>query len=110
MVRRRDSAVSNHGAGIRRHAFHVKQACHPALMELSEIKAVPAHRRTLQPGLEVTIMDIIVRFFLLLAAPITALFVSREAMNFGVIQVLVAIALFVGLVAALAFWPRKSVP
>lgn len=53
-------------------------------------------------------MDFIVRFFLLLAAPITALFVSREEMNFGVIQVLVAMVLFIALVAALAFWPRKS--
>jgi len=53
-------------------------------------------------------MDLIVRLFLVLAAPITALFVSRDALNFGVIQVMVAVALFVMLVAALAFWPRRE--
>lgn len=53
-------------------------------------------------------MDIIVRFFLVLAAPITALFVSKDAANYNVIEVLVAIALFIALVTALAFWPRKS--
>ncbi len=53
-------------------------------------------------------MDLIVRLFLVLAAPITALFVSRDALNFGVIQVIVAVALFVALVAALAFWPRRE--
>ena len=52
-------------------------------------------------------MDFIVRFFLLLAAPITALFVSQEEINFSVIQVLVTVGLFIALVAALAFWPRK---
>ena len=62
---------------------------------------------TLMSGLEVTIMDFIVRFFLLLAAPITALFVSQEEINFSVIQVLVTVGLFIALVAALAFWPRK---
>lgn len=53
-------------------------------------------------------MDLIVRFFLVLAAPITAFFVSRDALNFGVVQVMVAVALFVILVAALAFWPRRK--
>lgn len=53
-------------------------------------------------------MDLIVRLFLVLAAPITALFVSRDALNFSVIQVMVAVALFVVLVAALAFWPRPG--
>lgn len=53
-------------------------------------------------------MDLIVRLFLVLAAPITALFVSRDELNFGVIQVMVAVTLFVLLVAALAFWPRRE--
>jgi hypothetical protein len=53
-------------------------------------------------------MHLIVRLFLLVAAPIAALFVPRDALNFSVIQVLVAIALLVGLVAALAFWPRHG--
>lgn len=37
-----------------------------------------------------------------------ALFVSRDALNFSVIQVLVVIALFIALVAALALWPRHG--
>ncbi|QUS37590.1 hypothetical protein RPMA_00945 [Tardiphaga alba] len=53
-------------------------------------------------------MELITRLFLVLAAPITALFVSRDALNFGVIQVMVAVALFVLMVAALAFWPRRE--
>lgn len=53
-------------------------------------------------------MNLIVRLFLVLAAPITALFVSRDALNFSIIQVMVAIALFVALVAALTFWPRRE--
>jgi hypothetical protein len=52
-------------------------------------------------------MDLIVRLFLVLAAPITALFVSRDALNFSIIQVMVAVALFVVSVAALAFWPPR---
>lgn len=53
-------------------------------------------------------MDLIVRLFLVLAAPITALFVHRDALNFSVIQMIVAIVLFVMLVAAVAFWPRRQ--
>lgn len=52
-------------------------------------------------------MDFITRFFLVIAAPITALFVSQDANHFGVIQVLIAIGLFIAMVAALAFWPAS---
>lgn len=52
----------------------------------------------------------IIRCFLLLAAPIAALFVSRDALNFGVIEMLVAIVLMVGVVLAASAWSlrRKS--
>lgn len=52
----------------------------------------------------------IVRCLLLLAAPIAALFVSRDALNFGVFEMLVAIVLMVGVVLAAATWSlrRKS--
>lgn len=53
-------------------------------------------------------MHLIVRLFLLLAAPITALFVSRDALKFDILQVIIAVILFTGLVAVLAFWPRRS--
>lgn len=63
---------------------------------------------TMLPSSEDETMDLIVRLFLVLAAPITALFVSRDALNFSVVQVMVAVALFVMLVAVLAFWPRRE--
>jgi hypothetical protein len=52
----------------------------------------------------------IIRCLLLLAAPIAALFVSRDALNFGVFEMLVAIMLMVGVVLAAAVWSlrRKS--
>lgn len=52
-------------------------------------------------------MSVIVRLFLTLAAPITALFVSRDALNFDIIQTMVAVVLFTAVVAAVAFWPRR---
>jgi hypothetical protein len=49
----------------------------------------------------------IVRILFILAAPITALLVSRDALNFGLIQTMVAIVLIVAFVAAGAAWmPR----
>jgi hypothetical protein len=51
-------------------------------------------------------MGFIARLFLALAAPITALFITEDAANFGVVQMMIAVLLFVSLVAALAFWPR----
>jgi hypothetical protein len=50
----------------------------------------------------------IVRFMLFLAAPIAALFVSRDALNFGVIEMLVAVILIVLLVLAAAAWTLRK--
>jgi len=52
----------------------------------------------------------IIRCLLFLAAPIAALFVSRDALNFGVFEMLVAIILIVGFALAAAAWSlrRKS--
>ena len=49
-------------------------------------------------------MTIILRVLLFIAAPITALFISRDALNFGVIQTLIAIILIAALCLAVAFW------
>ena len=49
----------------------------------------------------------IVRIFFALAAPIAALFVARDALNFDVIQTMVAIILVVVFVAVVAFWPKR---
>jgi len=46
----------------------------------------------------------IVRILLMIAAPITALFVARDALNFGVIQTLVATILVAGFVLLAALW------
>ncbi len=56
---------------------------------------------------EQDIMSVIARLLLLLAAPIAALFVARDALNFSVVQMMVASVLFAILVAAAAFWPRR---
>jgi hypothetical protein len=55
----------------------------------------------------------IVRIFLILAAPITALLVSRDVLNFDLIQTFVAIILmvtFVALLAALSAFRQRSRP
>jgi hypothetical protein len=54
------------------------------------------------------IVSLIARILMLLAAPITALFVSRDALNFDVVQMIVAVTMFTALVAALAFWPKRK--
>ena len=52
----------------------------------------------------------IVRLLLLLAAPIAALLVTRDAPNFGVIETLIAISLIVLLVLAAALWSLRRKP
>ncbi len=49
----------------------------------------------------------IVRLLLMLAAPITVLFVARDALNFGVLQTLVAVLLVVGPVVTAALWSLR---
>ena len=50
----------------------------------------------------------IVRILFILAAPITALLVSRDALNFGLVQTMVAIVLMVGFVALGAVWTARG--
>jgi hypothetical protein len=52
----------------------------------------------------------IIRCLLFLAAPIAALFVSRDALNFGIVEMLVATILIAAFVLAAAGWSlrRKS--
>jgi hypothetical protein len=49
----------------------------------------------------------IVRILFTLAAPIAALLVSRDALNFGLIQTMLAIMLMVAFVALAAAWTRR---
>lgn len=55
-------------------------------------------------------MSLLVRLLLILAAPITALFVSRDALNFDVIQTIVATVLIAAVVFIVAFWPYIRKP
>lgn len=49
----------------------------------------------------------IVRILFILAAPITALLVSRDALNFGLVQTMIAIILMVALVGLAAAWTGR---
>jgi hypothetical protein len=49
-------------------------------------------------------MMMIVRALLIIAAPITALFVSRDALNFGIIETFVAVILIAAFCLLVAVW------
>ncbi|EGP09000.1 hypothetical protein CSIRO_1161 [Bradyrhizobiaceae bacterium SG-6C] len=55
-------------------------------------------------------MSLFVRLLLILAAPITALFVARDSQHFDIVQTLVATVIATLIVAIFALWPyiRKS--
>jgi hypothetical protein len=53
-------------------------------------------------------MTLILRAFLIAAGAIAALFVSRDALNFGVLQTFVAITLIALLSLFAAFWTLRS--
>lgn len=55
-------------------------------------------------------MSLFVRLLLILAAPVTALFVTRDSQHFDIIQTLVATVIATVVVAVFALWPyiRKS--
>jgi hypothetical protein len=52
-------------------------------------------------------MMVILRVLLFVAAPITALFVSRDALNFGVMQTLIAVILIAAFCLGMAFWSLR---
>jgi hypothetical protein len=52
----------------------------------------------------------IIRVLFILAAPITALFVSKDALNFGVIETFVAIILIVAFAGLAAAWSMYRSP
>ena len=49
-------------------------------------------------------MMVIVRALLIIAASITALFVSRDALNFGIIETFVAVILIAAFFLLVALW------
>ena len=52
----------------------------------------------------------IVRGALILAGLITSWFVSKDAVNFTVIQMTVTVLLIIAIVLAAAFWPSRWLP
>lgn len=53
-------------------------------------------------------MMVILRVLLFITAPITALFVSRDALNFGIMQTLIVVILIAAICLAVAFWKLRS--
>ncbi|WP_271169481.1 hypothetical protein [Hansschlegelia plantiphila] len=49
-----------------------------------------------------------VRLSLGLASLITGLFVAKDAVNFGIVNVMVAVLLLTAVISVLAFWPMIS--
>jgi hypothetical protein len=50
----------------------------------------------------------IVRILFMLAAPIAALLVSRDALNFGLVQTFVAMILLVAIIGLAAAWTSRA--
>lgn len=49
----------------------------------------------------------IVRLLMIAAGVVTGWFVAKDAVNFGVIQMMVSLMLLTLIVAVLAFWPSR---
>lgn len=49
----------------------------------------------------------VVRLLLIAASVVTSWFVAKDAVNFGIIQMMVALLLLTLVVAILAFWPSR---
>ena len=49
----------------------------------------------------------IVRFLMIAAGVVTSWFVAQDAVNFGAIQMMVALMVLTLIVAVLAFWPSR---
>ncbi len=53
-------------------------------------------------------MGLILRVVMFAAAPIAALFVARDSLNFGIIQTMIAIILIVAVLILVAIWPHRN--
>lgn len=47
----------------------------------------------------------VIRIFFIIAGFITSFFVTRDALNFDVVQTVIAVILFTLFIAIVAFWP-----
>ena len=53
-------------------------------------------------------MSLILRLLMFLAAPIAALFVARDSLNFDIIQTMIMMLLVIAILCAVAIWPRRN--
>ena len=53
-------------------------------------------------------MSLILRLLMFLAAPIAALFVARDSLNFGIVQTMIMMLLIIAILCAVAIWPRRK--
>lgn len=53
-------------------------------------------------------MSLILRLLMFLAAPIAALFVARDSLNFGIVQTMIMMLLVIAILCAVAIWPRRN--
>ncbi len=49
----------------------------------------------------------IVRFLMIAAGVVTGWFIAEDAVNFGIVQMMVALLLLTLIVAVIAFWPSR---
>ena len=53
-------------------------------------------------------MALILRVLMFAAAPIAALFVSRDSLNFSIVQMMIVIILIVASLIGMALWPHNK--
>lgn len=53
-------------------------------------------------------MSLILRLLMFLAAPIAALFVARDSLNFDIVQTMIMMLLVIAILCAVAIWPRRN--
>lgn len=55
-----------------------------------------------------TYMSLILRLLMFLAAPIAALFVARDSLNFGIVQTMIMMLIVIAILCAVAIWPHRN--
>lgn len=53
-------------------------------------------------------MALILRVMMFAAAPIAALFVGRDSLNFSIVQMMIVIILIVAALIGMALWPHRN--
>ncbi len=53
-------------------------------------------------------MALILRLLMFIAAPIAALFVARDSLNFGIVQTMIMMLLVIAFLCAVAIWPHRN--